>query len=113
MATIPRPKNDCHHRLTATRAVSGCFGSVSHCARPSRLRGHEPSNGGKAAGVPGSTRSPGASYAPRLSKNVGRGRGISFITMISATGSTSALRSFRRAVSAARRLRYSASTFAR
>ena len=37
----PAAKEACHQRLTATRAVSGCWGPVSHCARPSRLRGHE------------------------------------------------------------------------
>ena len=59
------------------------------------------------------TGSVGASYAPRRRMNVGRGCGSSFITMISATGSTRALRRLRSSVRAASRARYSASKLAR
>ena len=61
VATIPRPKIDCHQRLTVTRAVSGCFGSVTHRARPSRLRGQSGEKGSRAAGVSRETGSVGAS----------------------------------------------------
>ena len=37
--TMPRPKNSCHMRFTATRAVSGFSGPVSQCANDSRSFG--------------------------------------------------------------------------
>ncbi len=37
VSTRPRPKYSCHMRLTATRAVSGFFGSTIHFARSSRV----------------------------------------------------------------------------
>ena len=36
--TRPRPKNSCHMRLTATRAVSGLLRETIQRARPSRTR---------------------------------------------------------------------------
>ena len=35
--TRPVPNTSCQKRLTVTRAVSGCSGRSSHCAKPSRL----------------------------------------------------------------------------
>ena len=61
VATIPRPKIDCHQRLIVTRAVKGCFGSVTQRASPSRLRGQSRENGRRAAGVSRETGSVGAS----------------------------------------------------
>ena len=49
--TRPVPKTCCQRRLTATRAVSGCSGATSHCARPRRLRGASVGSGGRNAGV--------------------------------------------------------------
>ena len=46
------PKRFCHMRLICTRAVSGCSGDTSHCARPSRLWGESMGRGGRNAGVP-------------------------------------------------------------
>ena len=43
VSTRPRPKWSCHIRFTKTRDVSGCFGSKSHRASPSRSFGNEPS----------------------------------------------------------------------
>jgi hypothetical protein len=53
---MPRPKKSAQYRLTMTRAVSGCCGSSSHVARPSRFFGSVSGNGRSRAGVPGSTR---------------------------------------------------------
>ena len=49
--TMPVPKNCCQNRLTATRAVSGCFGAISHWARPRRFIGAPGGSGGRNAGV--------------------------------------------------------------
>ena len=111
VATIPRPKSDCHQRLTVTRAVSGCFGSVTHRARPSRLRGQSLAR--TATGPPACPARParaGASYAPRRRTNVGRGCGSSFITMISATGSTRRAPLLPQILERREPVRYSAST---
>ena len=35
--TRPVPKSSCQKRLTVTRAVSGCSGRSSHCAKPRRF----------------------------------------------------------------------------
>ena len=63
-----------------TRAVSGCFGSISHLARPRRLTRRAFGSGGRMAGTPAVTFSPGLSYAPRMRMNVSRGCGMSAMT---------------------------------
>ena len=63
--TRPVPKIHLPERLTATRAVSGCAGSTSHCARPRRLP-RRPGSGGSTAGRAGESLS-------RLSGRTGRG----------------------------------------
>ena len=49
--TSPVPNSSCHIRFTATRAVSGCAGSTSHLASPSRFFGSAALIGGSAYGV--------------------------------------------------------------
>ena len=48
---MPKPKKCCHWRLTCTRAVSGCSGRNSHCARPRRFFGASFGNGGRKPGA--------------------------------------------------------------
>ncbi len=79
--TSPVPKYICQNRFTVTRAVSGFDGSTSQRANPSRLFGAPAGSGGSTAGTPGDTFSPGWSYAPRISKCVSRGAGLSCITI--------------------------------
>ncbi len=78
VATSPRPKRDCHSALTATLAVSGFAGSISHRPRSYRSGSpRRPRSGGKKAGVPGRTSSPGERKSPRNWTKLLRGRGFS------------------------------------
>ncbi|MGH9842314.1 MAG: alpha-L-arabinofuranosidase C-terminal domain-containing protein, partial [Blastocatellia bacterium] len=67
-ATVGHSKDPNAGRVSATRVDVWLFGNSG-------------GSGGSAAGVPRLTRSPGASYAPRLSKNASRGCGASCITI--------------------------------
>ncbi len=79
--TSPVPNIACQTRLIATRLVSGCAGSTSHRARPSRFDGASLGNGGRNAGVVARTFSPFLSYWPRTRMNVSRGAAISAMTI--------------------------------
>ena len=68
VSTRPWPKNSCHIRLTATRAVSGFSGPTSQRASVKRL-GVLPlamTNGFSTAGTAGSTLSPLLKKLPRM-----------------------------------------------
>ena len=78
VATRPRPKSCCQAALTATRAERGLAGSTSQRARSCRSGSPAPSrprSGGRNAGVPGRTPSPGVRKSPRTWTNVGLGLG--------------------------------------
>ncbi len=71
--TMPVPKTWSQKRLTATRAVRGWLGAISHWARPRRLTGAPGGSGGKNAGTARPTLSPRWSYSPLFSRNAGFG----------------------------------------
>ncbi len=77
---MPVPNTSCQKRLTVTRAVSGFSGSMSHFARPKRLRGKSLGNGGKLSGVAGCTWSRRLSYSPRNRMKAIGGSAFSCIT---------------------------------
>ena len=81
--TRPVPNIIAQKRFTATRAVSGCCGEASHCARSRRVRRlvEVVAGLGRNAGNAASTLSPFLSYAPRTLMNVSRGFSISAMTI--------------------------------
>jgi hypothetical protein len=91
--TRPVPKNCCHNRFTATRAVSGfSFATIQFAKsrRVARAVGSASLSGGSTAGTPGSTFSPFLSYCPRIITNASRGTGKSLNTIVPGIASAAA-----------------------
>ncbi len=80
--TSPVPKSICQSRLTATRAVSGLAGSTSQRASASRSAFAACGRRRDRARDAGIDTGPGWSYWPRIRTCVGRGAGISCMTIV-------------------------------